>query len=255
MKCRETLLCILLFWSASCLAQKEALEEVKRLELEGRFQEAAGVLTRALDAAPAASELHQAFEFGLERLDRIRKDFPYSKEKLFAELAKSVKDLTSQEYERWIRAGRFESRTIDGQQRFALASVSNLFFRYPELNARRVPPKDTAALERLHWETCVAIKSAAAAQKKSYVLPKRFVATMTVLANANVAPPGEIIRAWLPIPRDYPFQREFELISTTPRSRHLDTEASSIRNVYLEQPTREDQPTEFKVEYAYTRYG
>jgi hypothetical protein len=75
------------------------------------------------------------------------------------------------------------------------SSISNLYFRYPELNPRRLPPKDKTAEDRAAWEACVAIKQAALAEKKPYVLPKRFHVTMTVTAKSNAAPAGEAVRA------------------------------------------------------------
>jgi transglutaminase-like putative cysteine protease len=76
-----------------------------------------------------------------------------------------------------------------------------------------------------------------------------------VTAKADVAPAGEVIRAWLPIPRHYPFQTDFKLRKTSAPARHIEPESSPIRSVYLEQPARKNKPTEFKIEYDYTAYG
>ena len=236
-------------------AQETVLELASQLELQGHFAQAAGVLTNAVADTSLPAAQRKQLEFELDRLDRIRKDFPLTKDALFAELKKSVKDLTADEFERWVAEGRFDSREIDGQRRFMGSSVSNLFFRYPELNARRVPPKVTTKHEKASWETCLAIKQAARAQRKSYVLPKRFHATMTVTAKAGAAPAGEVIRAWLPIPRQYPFQNDFQLLESSSAPKRVADELSPIRAVYLEQPARKQKATEFKIEYEYTAYG
>jgi transglutaminase-like putative cysteine protease len=239
---------------ANCLAQTQILEQVNQLELQGHFKQAASVLTTALQGASLPAAERKRLEFELDRLDRIKKDFPYTKEELFAELKKSVKDLTAKEYDHWVQEGRFDSREIDGRRLFMSSSVSNLYFRYPELNARRLPPLP-ADLEKARWNTCVAIKKSALAEKKPYVLPKRFEITMTVTAESNVAPAGEIIRVWLPIPRRYPFQGDFELLSSTPAIKHLDDEWSPARSLYLEAPAVKDKPTEFSAQYAFTMQG
>jgi transglutaminase-like putative cysteine protease len=135
------------------------------------------------------------------------------------------------------------------------SSVSNLFFRHAELNSRRLPPKDTAKRDQANWETCVAIKAAARKEKKPYVLPKRFTAVMTVTVKSNVVPDGEMIRAWLPIPRRYPFQTGFALAKTSSPIKSLADELSSIRSVHLEQPAVTGAPTRFEIEYEYTIYG
>jgi len=248
-------LCVALVFGASSFAQQDVAGEASRLELQGQFKQAASLLSTALQDKSLLAGERKKLEFELDRLERIRKDFPLTKEGLFAELKRTVKDLTTEEYDRWLTEGRFESREIDGQRYFADTSARNLFFRYPELNARRMLPVNTAALQKARLASVTAIRKAALAEKQPYVLPKRFHVTMTVTAKPNAAPPGEIIRAWLPIPRRYPFQDEFTLISTSPPVRRVDSEESPIRCVYMEQPARENAPTRFKVDYEYTAHA
>jgi transglutaminase-like putative cysteine protease len=226
-----------------------------RLEQEGHFKEAAAALKQALQNKTLGPVERKNLEFDLDRLDRIKKDFSFTKESLGEELDQHVKYFTAEEYDRWIEEGRFDSREIDGKRYYVGTSVNNLFFRYPELASRRLPPKDSAAVDRAFWESCVAIKEATKTKKTPYVLPKRFDVTMTVTAKENAAPNGEIIRAWLPVPREYPFQNGFEMIGSTPQFKHLDDTQSPIRSVFLEQPAQKGKPTEFSVHYSYTMYG
>jgi transglutaminase-like putative cysteine protease len=78
---------------------------------------------------------------------------------------------------------------------------------------------------------------------------------MTVTAKATAAPAGEIIRAWLPIPRRYPFQDDFELTSASPAVSRTDSKDSPIRCVYMEQPAKKNAPTQFRIEYDYTTHA
>ena len=240
---------------ANAFGGTNVLEQASHLELNGDFKAAAECLTGALSAPHLSADQRKALEFELDRFERIKKDFPYTKEQLFIELKKSVKNLTRDEYEQWLAEGRFDSREIDGRRYFMSSSVSNLFFRYPELNARRTPTKNTAGYEQALWETCRAIKSAVQSQKRPYVLPKRFHVTMTVTVDPRAAPAGEIIRAWLPVPRRYPFQDEFELGPCSSPVQHLDSDSNPIRAIVLEQPARKKKPTEFRIEYNYTTWG
>src|SRR5436305_15290491 len=72
--------------SAVGAAQMPLLEQVNQLELKGQFKQAAGLLATALrsKSLPAPERNQMAFE--LDRLERIKKDFPYTKESLFADL-------------------------------------------------------------------------------------------------------------------------------------------------------------------------
>ena len=195
---------------ANCVAQQNTVGGASRLELQGQFKGAASLLTTALQDKSLPADERKKLEFELDRLDRIKQDFPLTKDELFADLKESVKHLTAEEYEQWLKEGRFDYRDIDGTRFFMGDSVRNLYMRYPELNARRLHKKETAPLDKARLESVLAIKQAASAAKTPYVLPKRFQVTMTVTAKADAAPAGETIRAWIPIPRQYPFQDEYK---------------------------------------------
>ena len=248
------LLCLGIVVASTCFAQQDILSRQPARNpgpLHGSFRGA----RRRPCPNQCAGAGRQQLAFELDRLRRIRLDFPYAEAALFEELKKSVRNLTLREYKQWIAEGRFDSRDIDGERFFMAASVSNLFFRYPELYARRLPPKNSAASEARHWETCVTIKKQALAEQKPYVLPKRFHVTMSVTADADAAPDGKTIRAWLPIPRRYPFQGDFELLSSSSTPRHIDGEASPARSIYLEQTAHKGKPTQFDIQYDYTARG
>lgn len=231
------------------------IDEASQLEVQGRFKEAAAVLDHALAGSPLSPGERRQLAFERDRLDRIRKDFPLTQEALFDALRNSLRDLTTAEFERWIGEGRFDSREFDGERRFMVSSVSNLYWRHPELNARRLKPQDTAKQDRAVLDSCLAIQRAARTENKPYVLPKRFHVTMTVTAEADAAPAGEPVRCWLPVPRGYPFQSGFQLLATSSPAKHLDAETSPIRSVLLEQLAQSGKPTEFRIEYEYTAHG
>ena len=224
-------------------------------EERGNFKAAEQAFSKALsDTNVPLAEVPQ-LKFELDRLERIRKDYPYTKDGLFKELKDSVKDLTEAEFEKWIAEGRFDSREIDGERRFMSSSVSNLYFRYQELESRRIKSKDTAAFEKTRLETCRAIARAATEEKKSYVQPKRFHVTMSVTAKPDAAPDGEIIRAWLPIPRTYPFQTDFEITTANPKPKQINSADSPIRAVYFESVAQKEKSTAFNLEYDYTAHA
>lgn len=231
------------------------LEQANRLELKGDFIAASNLLSRALADRFISVADRKTLEFEADRLERIKLDFPFTSETLFEAVGKSVKDLTRPEFDAWVREGRFDTRMIDGQLRFMAASVSNLFFRYPQLTPRRRPPVDTAAVERHHLEICEAIEKAVQTEKKPYVLPKRFEITMTVTVSTNTAPAGEVLGAWLPVPREYPFQTGLQVLASSSPVKHLADAESTIRSAYMEQSAEKDRATEFKLQYLYTTYG
>jgi len=229
------------------------IDRASSLEESGRFREAAGVLQSVL--ATIDSEQRKTIVFELDRLRRIRLDYPLTREMLFTQLKKSVKDITPEEFERWIREGRFDARTIDDTLRFLGVSRSNLFWRHPELEARRQPLKNESVLERRTWETAAGIMEASEASAIPYVLPKRFTVKMIITVDADAVPAGKTVRAWLPVPRSYPHQKDFTILSSSSPVMELGADTASIRSAYMEQTTAAGQPTVFTLQYAYTSYG
>jgi transglutaminase-like putative cysteine protease len=239
--------------AASTAAQ--SLHRAAGLREAGDFKEAADVLSQALQE-PALSDAERAqLEFQREVLKRIKEDYSLSADELFAKLAASLKDANRPEFDRWLAAGRFDGRKIDGQMCYVDVSVRNLFFRYPELRSRRLDDKDDTAEQKGRLEICRQIKEAARKEGSPYVLPHHFTCTMTVSASATAAPAGATIRAWLPIPRMDPFQSDFKLLASSSPVLALAPDTSPIRSACMEQPASTDHPAKFEITYSYTRSG
>src|SRR5450432_181719 len=222
-------------------------------EENGNFAQAAASLQKAIADTNTPATERRKLEFDLDRLDRIRLDFPFTRAALFEKLKAAVRNVSADEFEKWIAEKRFDARVIDGEERFMVSSVANLFYRYPELNPRRIAPKD-GSFQKALWENCIAIEQAAR-EKRPYVLPKQFEVTMTVTLDANTVTPGKTVSAWLPVPRSYPYQGDFELISSSSPVKQLAPETSAIRSAYLEQTAASNAPTVFKITYQYETKG
>ena len=232
------------------LAQTEVVNEASRLEEKGQFKQAAALLKNAIDSRKASgAELKSFLYIEYDRLERIRQDFWMTKDDLYGELKGAIRDLKPEEVDTWIKEGWVDGREIDGAYRFRFR-LAESFLRHPELNARRTEHRDKAQQDRLMFDTVDAIKKAALAEKTPYVLPKAFHVTMNVTAAENAAPAGETIRAWVPIPRHYPFQTDFKLVSSSWPSKSVAYENSPIRSVYFEQPAKANQPTRFRIKYG-----
>jgi transglutaminase-like putative cysteine protease len=233
----------------------EALHRAGDLRDGGDFKGAAQLLTKALQAPGLSAVEQKELEFQRDVLKRIQHDYSLTREQLFQKLTASLKDLTAQEFGQWLAAGWFDATTIDGQTYYVDTSVSNLFFRHPELKARRINGKDDAPELLRRLEICRAIKEAARKESSPYVLPHRFLCSMKVTASNEAAPVGAIVRGWLPIPRQYLFQDQFKLLGSFPPVASVAPETSPIRSVYLEQRVEVGKPTQFEITYSYTARG
>lgn len=228
------------------------LDDASALQQRGEFKQADAVLATALKTTDLPADQRKEMEWEKDRIQRIRNDYSLTKDALYAKLAGSVKNLKRSEFEKWVAQGWFDGRVIDGTTYYVGTSISNLFFRHPELASRRTPPKDDSKEqhERLQME-----RDIVAATKKEhspYVLPKHLKATMTVSVAANAVPAGETVRAWLPIPRHNGFQDGIKILSSSSPIKHLAPETSPIRSAYMEQKAVKGQRTKFQVSFEYT---
>jgi transglutaminase-like putative cysteine protease len=244
----------ILLISGAVLAGADSRQAARGFEESGNFAQAAALLQKAIADTNTPATERRKLEFDLDRLDRIRLDFPFTRAALFEKLKAAVRDVSADEFEKWIAEKRFDARVIDGEERFMVSSVANLFYRYPGLNPRRITPKD-GTFQKALWEDCVAIRQAASREKNPFVLPKHFEVTMTVTLDANAVTPGKTVSAWLPVPRSYPYQGDFELISSSSPVKQLAPETSAIRSAYLEQTAASNAPTVFKITYKYLTKG
>ena len=233
-------------------AEPPVLAEAGQLEAEGQFTNAAARLRAELRNPDLSGRQRRLIEYDLDRLDRIRKDYPLTREALWEALDQALRDASPEEFERWVTENRFDRRVMDGEERFMASSVSNLFFRYPELAGRRLKPGESAEYQRRVWRNCRNILDLAACVDRSNVPPARFVCTMTVTVKPGLVPAGETIRCWLPIPRPYPTQRDIAIGFSQPVQREIADVTRPIRSVFLEQPSAGASPTVFSVDYAYT---
>jgi transglutaminase-like putative cysteine protease len=233
----------------------DTLNHAAELRDSGDFKGAAEALTQALQAPGVLAAERRQLEFQRDVLKRIKQDYSLTREELFRKLSASLKDTTRQEFEQWLAEGWFDGRSIDGQTYYLDVSISNLYFRHAELKSRRMDGKDDTPEQKGRLEICRAIKEAARREGKPYVLPHNFLCTMTVTASREAVPAGEIIRAWLPIPRQYPFQNGFKLDGNSSPVVKLAPENSPIRSVFMEQRAEANGPTMFEITYSYTARG
>jgi transglutaminase-like putative cysteine protease len=258
LRCGKKFLFLALFCGLAAQAQpdlKSILLATAKLRDEGEFTSAAAGISYALADPTLSASQRKDLEYQIDLLQRIRHDYAWTADDLFAHVEKSVRNVTRPEFDRWVSEGRFDEMKIDGVDRFVDVSVSNLFFRYPELKSRRLDGKNTVAEQQGRLQLARAITKAARESGSPYVLPHHFRNTMTVTVSPDSAPNGDIIRAWLPIPRQYPCQDEFSVISSSSPIKLLADASSPIRSAYLEQPAQTGQPAIFQITYTYTRSG
>lgn len=259
-KRRLTIICFMLaFFSTAqiCHSQTKSYSDALLLENEGKFKAAVSLLEKALTENPDSISADEKGKilFQIERMRRIRIDYSLTADELYAQLEHSIKNISRIEFDRWVKDGKFDAKIIDDTLRFVGTSRSNLFFRNEDIVSRRVPSTDESKFHEALFNNCIAIEKASDSLGKPYVLPKDFRMEMSIAADTGAAKPGEVVKAWLPIPRRFPFQTNFEMVSSSSKPVNISPPESSIRSIYIEQPADSNGGAKFTIGYTYRTFG
>jgi transglutaminase-like putative cysteine protease len=188
---------------------------------------------------------------------RILLDFSLTEADARTKLRQQIPDLKDEEFAAWDKAGLLEHQVIDGRTLYFNRAPSNLFRLSAEARARRKNPApfNDGPLEKAHPYHREARDDAVASGKAS-VAPRRVRVTQSIDVEADAAPSGETLRAWLPFPRAIGGQQEnIRFIESVPAKATIAPESTLQRTAYLEQKAAAGKPTHFSVTYELTIYG
>nr|WP_242006779.1 transglutaminase-like domain-containing protein [Lysobacter ruishenii] len=192
--------------------------------------------------------------FQRERMRRIQLDFNQDAAQVRDGVRRRIPDLRDEEFSRWDAQGLLERMDIDGERRYFNRTASNLFRVSAEARARRAEQtpfveSPFAEPHRHHAEVVAATRRGQA----DSVLPRRWKITQSLTVNADAVPDGEVIRAWIPFPREIPGQQEgVRLLASVPVGHRIAPVDALQRTVYMEQPAERGQATRFSVSYEIT---
>ena len=230
------------------------LDVIARID-RGDFR---GAASRIADVLPGASPAERrALAFQRERMRRIRLDFTLDRAAARAGVRKQIPDLADAEFARWDEAGLLEHMDIDGERRWFSRAPSNLFRLSAEARARRAQqtPFTASPLESTnpHHRDVVRL---ARAQHANSVSPHRWRITQSLTVNPDAVPAGEVIRAWIPYPREIPGQQEaIHFVASEPALHRIAPKSALQRTVYLERKALAGAKTHFSVTYEVTTYA
>jgi hypothetical protein len=194
-------------------------------------------------------------EFEIDRLDRIRRDFSLSEARMMKLLKRYYPEITDERIASWEKSHALEMQVIDGEKKYFRNAVWNLFRIDKEAKALKQkvdgPESDTLAeILKTHLplvlKACDSLKTSIVQQ-----VPMTLRYTLTVYPNA--VPDGEIIRCWLPYPKEiHKRQQHVKFLSTNCPNPIIAGDNVLQRTLYLEKPAMKDSATIFSMELQVT---
>ena len=227
------------------------LSGIERLVQDGEFKKAK-LIADSLRITGTLSEndlykMDSVVEIGR----RIRYDFRLTEMEIKSQLSKYFLVLDTALFRKWETSQKLEMRLIDGEKRYFINALANLFRLDDEARKCKVKVDglqvDSLNLFCLQHTQKIISETTASGET---VLPIRMKIGYIVDVDMNTVPEGKIIRCWMPFPREgNARQKNIRLISSEPENTEIASNSNLQRSVYMEKKAVKDQPTIFRIEF------
>ncbi len=227
------------------------LSEIEKLVQSGEFKKAE-LMADSLKTTGtlATTDLYKLDSvIGIGR--RVRLDFGLNEKAVKEQLSKYFPVLDTALFRNWETTQKLEMRKIDGEKRYFINAVANLFRLDDE--ARKFKVKvDGLQVDSLnlfclqHTQKVISETTVSG----NTALPVRMKIGYVIDVDMNTVPEGKIIRCWMPFPREgNARQKNVHLISSEPEDAEIATNSNLQRSIYMEKMAVKDQPTIFRIEF------
>jgi transglutaminase-like putative cysteine protease len=189
--------------------------------------------------------------------ERIELDFPFNETEIDQELNKRIGQFTSEEKSKWEKTNWLEWRIINGEKRYFNRAPSNLgLIRsfYTERSRRDSLDATDPEIEYRKKHTQSIIK--ASENLPEPVIPVNMTINYTITVDADAVPAGEIVRCWLPYPKEnQPRQKNVRLLSASNKDFVIAPDSGTHKTIYMESRAVKGTPVVFKISYNYQSSG
>jgi len=240
-------------------AQAQIPTQIKNLIEQGEFTKAQQLMRQELATnLKMTAEQRLDISFEIERLERVQKDFLRTEQEIIEHIKSYYPQVTEADLRRWEQEKSLESMIIDGEKRYFNHAGPNLFRinqKLKELKKAKEKPTSPSLYNRM--EDVKRIVKTAQTSGKKFVNPVHARVTYTLTVDKDAVPAGEVIRCWLPFPREIPHrQTNVKLISSKPEKHIIaDNQSYLQRSIYLERTAEDGKSPFFEVVFEFKNYA
>ena len=190
-----------------------------------------------------------------ERHRRIALDFRKDKESVVAYIQNYYPLVTDSMLDAWEESKALEVMYVHGKKCYFNQAAPNLFRIDPE--AKKVKEakegRSLSASELVNQKHLPEVINTLHSSNTTQGVPVRFEVTYKLTVKADAVPDGEVIRCWLPYPReDNRRQSEVELLSASNADYQIAPKEALHRTLYMEKRAEKNTPTQFSVAFRFT---
>ena len=219
------------------------------------------VANRLIEAKLGSDRLSDNERYNLlylqDLMKRIQREFSLTEADVIERLTPYFSDSTRVLMPGWETNKSLEFRLIDGEKRYFRNAVPNLF-RLDDFAKKIKIARDGAIVDPL-VDFCLKHTEELVNQSTGHgelIHPVDYEITYTIRVKADAVPAGEIIRCWMPFPKESsPRQTNIELINVFPNDYKIAPDSFLQRSIYCEQVAQQGTETEFSLSFAMRTYG
>jgi hypothetical protein len=206
---------------------------------------------------PPESELWHKADSLAQIAERISIDFSLDEKQVISRLNKIPGGFSPEDKAAWEKMGWLEWRVINGEKRYFNRAVSNLIllknFHLNRAGRDTLIAKDKHIVFRKnHTEEILK----ASELKSLPSIPVEMKIDYTITVQPDAVPAGEIVRCWMPWPReDNPRQQKVALITASQSDYIISPDSAVHRTIYMEARSVKNQPLVFRVSYSFQSSG
>jgi transglutaminase-like putative cysteine protease len=225
---------------------------------EGNYTVASKMINKILASKKLTGIETYNLKFQIDKMHRIKLDFDRTQDYVVKALKKYYPDINEKMLSKWEKQKSLEMKVIDGKKMFFHNAVPNLFRINKEAKKKKEEidgvPQDK--LENFLKTNLPKVVNECLTSKKVFVNPVTMKITYTLTVDSNAVPAGQVIRCWLPYPKeDPPRQTDIKLLSVNSKEYVVADNSHPQRTLYMEKVAEKNRPTVFKMQLEYTAYS
>lgn len=248
---------LIILYSISLMAQTR-FDDLNQLVRTGDFITADKMIDEKLKSDNLSYNEIFELQFEKERLDRIRKDFNKTADDILKVINKYYPEAKENDLKKWEEDGSLEYKVIDGNKWYFSRAAYNLFRINKEAKKQKqlVDGIQPDPLYVFLEEYIPEVLNESANSYENLVKPVVLNLNYTVTVKPDAVPQGEIIRCWLPFPREgHNRQIDVKLLGVNVDEYIIADNNNPQRTLYVEKTAQQGQPTVFNMVLEVTMFS
>ena len=241
---------LLAFAAYSCQMPQVTNDIIEKTIADGNFTAAEQMIKLKIATEELTPGEIWDLDAKIQTMHRIKQDFTKDDTTVVAYIKNVIPDVTPEQIAHWESTGALECMMIDGVKKYFWNAPRNLFRIDKEAQACwDVKGRQSDELDVFLADYIPSVvKKTSKKDIENVGKPKKFKINYTITVKPNEVPEGEMIRVWMPYPRETKRSSNVKLLSTTNKDYIISPDEYAHKSIYMEAPAIKDSAMVFGYE-------